>query len=84
MTSGHFSGSSAVCFSSSAAYQIGQHPGKLQIAYLFTQQDSFGIYFRKSDTQLAAALRTTVSTLKKNGTLAKLAAKYKLPVADVK
>jgi len=68
----------------SAAYQIGQHPGKLQIAYLFTQQDSFGIYFRKSDTQLAAALRTTVSTLKKNGTLAKLAAKYKLPVADVK
>jgi polar amino acid transport system substrate-binding protein len=68
----------------SSAYQIKQHPGKLQIAYLFPQQDSFGIYFRKSDTQLGASLRTTVATLKKNGTMAKLAAKYKLPLADVK
>src|SRR5712691_1874559 len=68
----------------SAAYQIGKHPGKLQIAYLFSQQDAFGIYYRKSDTQLGAALRTAVSTLRTNGTLARLAAKYKLPAADVK
>jgi polar amino acid transport system substrate-binding protein len=68
----------------SSAYQIKQHPGKLQIAYLFPQQDSFGIYYRKSDTALGAGLRTAVATLKKNGTLAKLAVKYKLPVADVK
>ena len=68
----------------SAAYQIKQHPGKLQIAYLFPQQDSFGIYFRKSDTQTAAQLRSAVAALKKNGTLAKLAAKYKLPASDVK
>jgi polar amino acid transport system substrate-binding protein len=68
----------------SAAYQIGQHPGKLTIAYLFPQQDAFGIYYRKSDTALAGALRQAVSALRKNGTLAKLAAKYKLPVADVK
>jgi ABC-type amino acid transport substrate-binding protein len=68
----------------SAAYQIGQHPGKLQIAYLFPQQDSFGIYFRKSDTALGVALRVAVATLKKDGTLVKLTAKYKLPAADVK
>jgi len=68
----------------SAAYQIGKHPGKLQIAYLFSQQDAFGIYYRKSDTQLGAGLREAVSTLKKDGTLAKLATKYKLPAADVK
>jgi polar amino acid transport system substrate-binding protein len=68
----------------SAAYQIGQHPGKLTIAYLFPEQDAFGIYYRKSDTALASALRQSVSALKKNGTLAKLAAKYKLPAADVK
>jgi polar amino acid transport system substrate-binding protein len=68
----------------SSAYQIKQHPGKLQIAYLFPQQDSFGIYYRKSDTQLGKDLRTAVATLKKNGTMAKLAAKYKLPAADVK
>ena len=68
----------------SSAYQIKQHPGKLSIAYLFPQQDSFGIYFRKSDTALGAGLRTAVKTLKKNGTMAKLAARYKLPAADVK
>ena len=68
----------------SSAYQIKQHPGKLQIAYLFPQQDSFGIYYRKSDTQTGAQLRSAVAALKKNGTLAKLAAKYKLPASDVK
>jgi polar amino acid transport system substrate-binding protein len=68
----------------SAAYQIGAHPGKLQIAYLFPQQDAFGIYYRKSDTQLGAGLREAVAALTKDGTLAKLAAKYKLPAADVK
>ena len=36
----------------SAGNQIGNHPGKLQIAYLFPQQDSFGIYYRKADTQV--------------------------------
>jgi len=68
----------------SAAYQIGKHPGKLLIAYLFSQQDSFGIYYRKSDTKLGAGLREGVAALKKNGTMARLAAKYKLPAADVK
>ncbi|NUR76813.1 MAG: transporter substrate-binding domain-containing protein [Thermoleophilia bacterium] len=68
----------------SAAYQIGKHPGKLLIAYLFRQQDSFGIYYRKSDGQLGSGLRSAVASLKKNGTMAKLAAKYKLPAADVK
>jgi polar amino acid transport system substrate-binding protein len=68
----------------SAAYQIGKHPGKLLIAYLFKQQDAFGIYYRKSDGALGAALRGAVSALKKNGTMARLAAKYKLPAADVK
>lgn len=68
----------------SAAYQIGKHPGKLLIAYLFSQQDAFGIYYRKGDTLLASGLRDAVSGLKRDGTLAKLAAKYKLPAADVK
>ena len=67
-----------------SAYQIGQHPGKLQIAYLFPEQDSFGIYYRKSDTVLGAALRSAIAALKQDGTMAKLAAKYKLPAADVK
>jgi polar amino acid transport system substrate-binding protein len=68
----------------SSAYQIKQHPGKLMIAYLFPQQDSFGIYYRKSDTQVGSDLRASITTLKQNGTMKKLAAKYKLPAADVK
>jgi ABC-type amino acid transport/signal transduction systems, periplasmic component/domain len=68
----------------SAGNQMRNHPGKLQIAYLFPQQDSFGIYFRKSDTALGAGLRAAVKALKTNGTMAKLAGKYQLPPADVK
>lgn len=68
----------------SAAFQKKQHPGKLAIAYLFPERDTFGIYYRKSDTKLGRALRAAVAKLKKNGTLKKLALKHQLPVTDVK
>jgi polar amino acid transport system substrate-binding protein len=68
----------------SAAFQKKQHPGKLTIAYLFPERDTFGIYYRKSDTKLGKGLRAAVAKLKKNGTLKKLALKWQLPVADVK
>jgi polar amino acid transport system substrate-binding protein len=69
----------------SAAYQQGQHPGKLAVGYLFPEQDSFGIYYRPADkTKLGTPLKAAVAKLRKNGTLAKLAAKYHLPAADVK
>ena len=67
----------------SAAYQIGKHPGKLAIAYLFPQQDAFGIYYRKGDA-IGPQLKTAVAKLRSVGTLSKLAAKYKLPAQDVK
>jgi polar amino acid transport system substrate-binding protein len=66
------------------AYQKTQHPGKLAIAYLFPQTDTFGIYYRKSDTKLGKALRSAIATLKKNGTLKRLAAKQQIPAGDVK
>jgi polar amino acid transport system substrate-binding protein len=68
----------------SGAYQKKQHPGKLSIAYLFPEQDTFGIYYRKSQTKVGKALRSAVATLRKNGTLKKLAVKYQIPVSDVK
>ena len=68
----------------SGAYQKKQHPGKLSIAYLFPEQDTFGIYYRKSQAKLGKALRTAVTKLRKNGTLKKLAVKYQIPVTDVK
>ena len=68
----------------SGAYQKKQNPGKLAIAYLFPETDSFGIYYRKGETKLGTALKTAIKTLKKNGTLKKIAAKYQIPVTDVK
>jgi polar amino acid transport system substrate-binding protein len=67
----------------SFAFQTKAHPGKLAIAYTFPEKDSFGIYFRKGDP-LGAKLRAGVTRLKANGTLTRLAVKYKIPVRNVK
>jgi polar amino acid transport system substrate-binding protein len=66
------------------AYQKRQHPGKLAIAYLFPESDTFGIYYRMSDNKLGKALKAAIKKLKKNGTLKKLAAKQQIPASDLK
>ncbi|MDX6484926.1 MAG: polar amino acid transport system substrate-binding protein [Gaiellaceae bacterium] len=69
----------------SFAYQAGQHPGKIAIGYTFAQKDSFGIYYRKGDaSSLGQQIKDGVAMLKSDGTLKKIALKYKVPVADVK
>jgi polar amino acid transport system substrate-binding protein len=68
----------------SGAYQKKQNPGKLAIAYLFPETDSFGIYYRKGEAKLGTALKAAITTLRKNGTLKKIATKHQIPVADVK
>ena len=68
----------------SGAYQRQQHPGKLAIGYLFPESDTFGIYYRPADKKLGTALRAAIKTLKKNGTLRKIAAKHLIPVSNVK
>ena len=67
----------------SFAYQAKAHPGKLAVAYTFPDKDTFGIYYRKGDP-LGSEIRRGIAKLRANGTLARLAAKYKIPVADVK
>jgi polar amino acid transport system substrate-binding protein len=68
----------------SGAYQKKQNPGKLAIAYLFPETDSFGIYYRRGDAKLGTALKAAIKTFRKNGTLRKIATKHQIPVADVK
>jgi polar amino acid transport system substrate-binding protein len=68
----------------SYAYQAKQHPGKLAIGFTFAASDKFGIYYRKSDADTGTKLKDGVATLKANGKLAKIAAKYKLPLNTVK
>jgi polar amino acid transport system substrate-binding protein len=67
----------------SFAFQAKAHPGKIQVGYTFSAKDSFGIYYRKGDA-IGGQIKSGVVKLRSNGTLAKLAAKYKIPVADVK
>jgi polar amino acid transport system substrate-binding protein len=67
----------------SFAFQAKAHPGKIAVAYTFAAKDTFGIYFRKGDP-LGAKLRAGVAKLKRNGTLVRLARKYKIPVSDVR
>jgi len=67
----------------SFAYQAKAHPGKIQVAYTFPAKDTFGIYYRKGDA-LGAKIKAGVAKLKSNGTLARIAVKYKIPAADVK
>ena len=67
----------------SFAFQAKAHPGKIDVGYTFPAKDSFGIYYRKGDA-IGAKLKEGVATLKANGTLKKLALKYKIPPADVK
>jgi polar amino acid transport system substrate-binding protein len=68
----------------SGAYQKKQHPGRLAIGYLFPETDTFGIYYRRSDKALGTGLKAAIATLKKNGTLKKIANKHQIPVTDVK
>jgi polar amino acid transport system substrate-binding protein len=67
----------------SAAYAEQQHPGKVTVGYLFPQFDQFGVYYRRGDA-IGAKISAAIKTLKANGTMARFARKYKIPVGDVK
>jgi polar amino acid transport system substrate-binding protein len=67
----------------SFAFQTKAHPGKIAVAYTFTAKDNFGIYYRKGDP-IGAKLKAGVARLKANGTLTRLAVKYKIPVGNLK
>ncbi len=67
----------------SFAFQAKAHSGKIAVAYTFPDKDTFGVYYRRGDP-LGAQISAGIKTLKTNGTLSKLAAKYKIPVSDVK
>jgi polar amino acid transport system substrate-binding protein len=67
----------------SFAFQAKAHPHKIQVAYIFPAKDTFGVYFRKGDP-IGAKIKSGMAKLTSNGTLKRLAAKYKIPASDVK
>ena len=69
----------------SFAYQAKQHPGKIAIGFTFAASDQFGIYYRKADAaSVGQQIKDGIASLKSDGTLKKLATKYKIPVNTVK
>jgi len=69
----------------SFAYQAKSHPGKIMVGFTFAASDQFGIYFRKGDAAgLGKDIADGIATLRSNGTLKKLALKYKIPANTVK
>jgi len=69
----------------SFAFQAKAHPGKIAIGFTFGAPDAFGIYYRKADAAaLGQQIKDGIAKLKANGALKMLAAKYKIPAADVK
>ena len=67
----------------SFAYQAKQHPGKIAIGFTFAASDQFGIYYRKGDA-IGQQIADGIATLRSDGTLAKIATKFKIPVSTVK
>ena len=65
-----------------AAFRITQQKGKFQIAYLYPQSDTFGVYYRKGDSAIGPGLKKAIAALKANGTLKALAKKNNLPLGD--
>ena len=69
----------------SFAYQAKQHPGKIAVGFTLAASDQFGIYYRKADASgMGQQIADGISQLRSNGTLAKIAAKYKIPTSTVK
>jgi polar amino acid transport system substrate-binding protein len=69
----------------SFAYQAKQHPGKIAIGFTFAASDQFGIYYRMGDAAtVGKEISDGIAQLKSNGTLVKIATKYKIPVTTVK
>jgi polar amino acid transport system substrate-binding protein len=66
----------------SFAFQAKSHPGKIAVAYTFPEKDTFGVYYRKGDP-IGARIKAGLVKIKANGTLARLAGKYKIPAGDV-
>jgi polar amino acid transport system substrate-binding protein len=69
----------------SFAYQTKQHPGTIAIGFTFAASDQFGIYYRMGDAStVGMQISDGIAQLKSNGTLVKIATKYKIPVTTVK
>jgi polar amino acid transport system substrate-binding protein len=58
-----------------------RNPDQYQVAYALPQDDTYGVYYTKGNTELGDALGAAVRALKADGTLAAIAATYQIDPA---
>ncbi len=71
----------AITQDTEAAYRGVAQPGVFATAYVYPATDQFGVYFAKNAAD-AKMVDADVAALRKNGTVAKLAAKWHMPASD--
>ena len=65
------------------AFRSLAQPGQFKVAYTYPDPETFGIYFRQDSPELAAALAEAVGALRDDGTTARIAEAWNLPVEGV-
>jgi polar amino acid transport system substrate-binding protein len=55
-----------------------QNPGKYEVAFVASQDKTYGVYYAKGKTDIGAAFAAALKALKDDGTLAGIAQKYNL------
>jgi polar amino acid transport system substrate-binding protein len=63
-----------------AAFRETAQPGQFKIAYTYPDAETFGIYYKQGAEPLGATLKETVEAMRDDGTLAKIAETWHLPV----
>ncbi|MDE2574836.1 MAG: ABC transporter substrate-binding protein [Rhodospirillales bacterium] len=71
----------AITQDTEAAYRAVAQPGVFKVAYVYPATDQFGAYFAKNAAD-AKLVQADVAALRANGTVKKLAAKWKMPASD--
>ncbi len=62
-----------------AAFRESAQPGEFKIAYTYPDPQTFGIYYRKQNTALGAALKSAVEQMRDDGAIAGIAQASNLP-----
>lgn len=60
-----------------------KNPGKYEVAFVASQDKTYGIYYTKGKTDIGAAFAAALKALKDDGTLARIATKYNLDPATL-
>lgn len=60
-----------------------RNPGKYEVAFVASQDKTYGVYYKKGKADIGAAFSAVLKVLKADGTLAQIAQKYNLDPATL-